>query len=229
MGPVACFARRYSTTAASHLSLSHICSRNSTKAHVHRRSSRRQALGVKNLCMICLLSFLRITITVNLYFEGIHVSSSSIVAAMSNLTPTITFIITVSIGWEKIDIGSKKSMAKVLGTTCYVRGAIFILVLRGPKIPNLNFHTQNSMFLLGCLLLLASDCCQSLWMILQVPVSKLCPENPSLSALMCFMATLQSAALALFLEPDPTSWIIKSSFELQCVIYIEWCLYYVLF
>ncbi|XP_019054643.1 PREDICTED: WAT1-related protein At4g30420-like, partial [Nelumbo nucifera] len=183
-----------------------------------RRSSCREAFSVKSLCMIFLLSFLGITIFLNLQFEGIHLASSSIASAMSNLIPAVTFIITASIGWEKIEIRSKKSMAKVLGTICCVTGAIIISFLRGSKISNLKFHTQNSMFLLGCVLL-ASQCRQSLWMILQVPVSKFCPDNLSFSAWTCFMATSQSAVLTLFLESDPTSWNIKSSFELLCILY----------
>lgn len=45
------------------------------------------------------------------------------------------------------------------------------------------------------------------------------PDYVSLSAWMCFLSTLQAAALTFFLESDLTRWIPNSKLELACIIY----------
>ncbi|KAI8018476.1 WAT1-related protein [Camellia lanceoleosa] len=119
-----------------------------------------------------------------------------------------------------------RSMAKILGTVFCVIGAVSMALLRGPKLLNLEFLPPKSLlgttgddWLLGCLLLFGSSCCWSLWLILQVPVLASYPNHLSLSAWMCFMAALQSAAVAFFLEPNPEAWKLHSYLELSCCLY----------
>uniref|UniRef100_A0A2N9FGF6 WAT1-related protein n=1 Tax=Fagus sylvatica TaxID=28930 RepID=A0A2N9FGF6_FAGSY len=75
---------------------------------------------------------------------------------------------------EKVNFGSLRSIAKILGTILCVTGAMFMALLRGPKLLNVEFLPTKSVFgfggenwLLGCLFLFGSCCCWSLWLILQ--------------------------------------------------------------
>ncbi|CAL5328417.1 unnamed protein product [Camellia sinensis] len=195
-------------------------------AYFTRRKTSRSCLGLKSFSLIFLASLVGVTINQNIYFEGLYLASSSMGSAMGNLVPAITFVIASFIGLEKLNIRSMRSMAKILGAVFCVTGAVSMALLRGPKLLNLEFLPPKSLlgtrgddWLLGCLLLFGNSCCWSLWLILQVPVSASYPDHLSLSAWMCFMATLQSVAVAFFLEPNPEAWKLHSYLELGCCLY----------
>ncbi|KAM7268422.1 hypothetical protein ACFE04_010588 [Oxalis oulophora] len=193
-----------------------------------RNKSSSCKIGLRSFSLIFLASLIGVTLNQNAYFEGLYLSSSSLASAMFNLVPAVTFIMAASVGLEKINIRSLRSNAKILGTVLCVTGAVAMVLLRGPKLLNSEFQTvaAQSLFglgrenwFLGCLFLFASVCCWSLWLILQVPVSKSYPDHLSLSAWMCFLATLQSTTFALFLEKDPGAWYLNSKIEIFSVVF----------
>lgn len=74
-----------------------------------------------------------------------------------------------------MNIRSLRSIAKIVGTVICVAGAIFMALLRGPKLLNAQslpaksiFGSEGEHWLLGCLFLFGSASCWSLWLILQV-------------------------------------------------------------
>ncbi|KAM4133412.1 hypothetical protein ACJW30_01G326600 [Castanea mollissima] len=91
---------------------------------------------------------------------------------MINLVPAITFVLASILDMEKLNFGSMRTIAKMLGTILCAIGAVCMALLMGPN----------------C-------CCWALWLILQVPASTSYPDHLSLSAWMCFSATVQSAIL----------------------------------
>uniref|UniRef100_A0A5B7BP37 WAT1-related protein n=1 Tax=Davidia involucrata TaxID=16924 RepID=A0A5B7BP37_DAVIN len=195
-------------------------------AYFTRRKTNVSCIGLRSFCLIFLASLIGVTINQNIYFEGLYLASSSMGSAMGNLVPAVTFVLAAIIGLEKVDIQSLRSIAKILGTIFCVSGAISMALLRGPKLLNAELLPTKSVFgsegenwLLGCLFLFGSSCCWSIWLILQVPVSKTYPDHLSLSAWMCFLSTLQSATVALFLERDPEAWKLHSYLELACFFY----------
>ncbi|GMY17337.1 WAT1-related protein At4g30420-like [Fagus crenata] len=197
-------------------------------AYFSRRKSSKcsRSMDLRSFSLIFLTALIGVTINQNLYFEGVYLASSSIASAMGNLTPAVTFVLASIIGLEKVNFGSLRSIAKILGTILCVTGAMFMALLRGPKLLNVEFLPTKSVFgfggenwLLGCLFLFGSCCCWSLWLILQVPVSANYPDHLSSSAWMCFSATLQSVIFTLFIERDPKAWIIHSSLELACCLF----------
>ncbi|KAG2691253.1 hypothetical protein I3760_08G001200 [Carya illinoinensis] len=186
------------------------------------------SLGLRSFSLIFLVSLIGVTIDQNVYFEGLYLASSSMASAMGNLLPAVTFVMASIFGLERVDFGSLTSIAKIVGTILCVSGAVSMTLLRGPKLLNAelllpaNSHLLGSgheNWLLGCVLLFGSCCCWSLWLILQVPTSASCPDLLSLSAWMCFLATLQSAVLAYFTEPEPKAWNIHSNLEIASCIY----------
>ncbi|XP_058212465.1 WAT1-related protein At4g30420-like isoform X2 [Rhododendron vialii] len=141
---------------------------------------------------------------------------------------------TTLIGMENLNLRSVRSNAKIVGTLICIGGAVLMTFYRGPKLLNSRFLPPKSLildggggsaasdedyWLLGSLLLFGSNCCWSLWLILQVPVTASYPDHLSLSAWMCFMAALQSASVTFFLEPDPNAWKLHSFLELGCCLY----------
>ncbi|KAL1816171.1 hypothetical protein DCAR_0520546 [Daucus carota subsp. sativus] len=192
-----------------------------------RSKTSKSGLGLRSFSLIFLASLIGVTLNQNVYFEGLYLASSSMASAMSNLLPAVTFVITLIVGLEKIKIRSLRSIAKIVGTVLCVAGAIAMALLKGPKLLNAELLPNKSVlgsavdnyWLIGCFLLFASSCCWSFWLILQVPVSASYPDHLSLSAWMCFMATLQSAIVALFVERDLETWKMDSYLQLACCFF----------
>ncbi|XP_024929093.3 WAT1-related protein At4g30420-like isoform X4 [Ziziphus jujuba] len=94
------------------------------------------------------------------------------------------------IGLEEVDIRKLRSIAKIHGTVLCVCGAVSMALLRGPKLLNTEHLPGKSLF-------------------------------GSLSeAWMCFLGTIQSATVTLFLEQDPEAWIMHSSFQLAYCFFV---------
>ncbi|XWS27276.1 hypothetical protein CRYUN_Cryun26dG0101100 [Craigia yunnanensis] len=196
-------------------------------AYLSRRKSGGSSMGLRSFSLIFLASLIGLTINQNIYYEGLYLATSSMASAMVNLVPAITFLIASIVGLEKVNIRSLRSIAKIAGTVICVTGAIFMALLRGPKLLNAQILPERSFFgsegehwLLGCLFLIGSSFCWSLWLILQVPASASYPDHVSLTAWMCFFGTLQSAAVTLFLEPDLEAWTLHSIFELVSCLFV---------
>ncbi|XP_074271889.1 WAT1-related protein At4g30420-like [Silene latifolia] len=163
-----------------------------------------------------------------LYYQGLYMTSSSIATATSNLVPAVTFLFAAVLRLEKVDVARLSSIAKITGTIFCVGGAVSITLLRGPKILNSEHSSQltdlpdlqvsessDQTWLLGCLILMASMCCWSAWLILQAEVTRCYPDPLSLSAWMSLMAAIQAAVIALFTERDPAAWNLTSPLELS--------------
>ncbi|KAI4335488.1 hypothetical protein L6164_014128 [Bauhinia variegata] len=159
------------------------------------------SLNLRSFTLIFLASLFGITINQNVYFEGLYLASSSIASAICNLVPAVTFVIASSLGMEKVNIRSLRSIAKIVGTVICVSGAVSMALLKGPKLMNAGLSIP-------------------LWKLLfLVPVSASHPNYLSLSAWMCFMSTLQSAAVTVILERDPEAWKMNSMLQLSCCLY----------
>ncbi|WOL08607.1 MtN21 [Canna indica] len=189
----------------------------------------RQAIGT--LALLPLSLFTRSgTMNQYLFYHGLNLSSPSMAAAMGNIVPALTFVIAASIGLEKVDHMSVRSMAKVLGTIVCVGGAISMTFYKGPRLYNSHegFHGLMLMLLnsagdhkwvLGSLFVLGSSFCWSSWLILQVPICRSHPDPLALSTWMCLFSTCQSAALTYFSQPNISIWKIHSAFQFWCCLY----------
>ncbi|CAL9773761.1 unnamed protein product [Musa acuminata subsp. burmannicoides] len=181
-------------------------------------------LGLTAFFLVFVSSLVGATINQYFYYTGLSLSSSSMAMAMSNLTPAITFVIAASVGLEKVEVRSMRSMAKVFGTVTCVGGAVSMAFFKGPRLLNMEmefhklatlFHSASKNWIVGSLLLMGSSCCWSLWLVLQVPICRTYLDPLSLSIWMCVFSTFLSAALTFFLEPDISVWKIHSTLELS--------------
>ncbi|KAL2338573.1 hypothetical protein Fmac_013019 [Flemingia macrophylla] len=191
-----------------------------------RRQSMKNSMGFRSFTLMFVTALVGVTANQNAYFKGLYYSSSTAATAMSNLIPALTFVIAAIAGFEKIDVRSLRSMAKILGTICCVSGALTMALVKGQKLLHMEFlpslhltGTGGDDWLLGCLLLLASSVFWSCWMILQVPIASSCQDHLLSTFWMCLFSTLQSAIFALLSEPNLQAWILPSPLQISCSLY----------
>ncbi|PPD74686.1 hypothetical protein GOBAR_DD28379 [Gossypium barbadense] len=194
-------------------------------AYLSRRKSGGPSLGLRSFSLIFLATLIGITTNQNIYYEGLYLATSSTATAMANLVPAITFVMASVVGLEKVDIGSLRSIAKIAGTVICVAGAIFMALLRGPKLLNAQALpvTESTIGQEGIRIISLSHLSNisiTNKIFQQVPASASYPDHVSLSAWMCFFGTLQSAVVALFFEPNVAAWTIHSSFEIISCLFI---------
>ncbi|KAK7265330.1 hypothetical protein RJT34_32949 [Clitoria ternatea] len=192
-----------------------------------RNQSIKMSLGFRSLSLMFATALIGVTANQNAYFRGLFYASSTAATAMSNLIPALTFVIATIVGFEKIEVRSLRSMAKVFGTICCVGGALTMALLKGQKLLHLEFLPSSiyltasggENWLLGCLLLLGSSCFWSCWMIMQVPIASSCPDHLFSTFWMCLFSTMQSAIFALLVEQDLQAWILRSPLQYSCCLY----------
>ncbi|KAF7152319.1 hypothetical protein RHSIM_Rhsim01G0012700 [Rhododendron simsii] len=121
-------------------------------AYFTRRGKAKLSLGMKSFCLIFFTTLIGVTINQNLYFEGLYLASTSMASDMSNLVPAITFIAAAFLGGPKL-LNSHFLPPKSL--------------LLGGGGGEGSAAGDEDYWLLGTLLLFGSNCCASLWLILQ--------------------------------------------------------------
>ncbi|XVF00750.1 hypothetical protein REPUB_Repub04eG0028300 [Reevesia pubescens] len=187
----------------------------------------------------------------NLYIESLALTSATFVAAMTNLIPLTTFILAVSLGMEKLALGTMEGKAKVFGTFIGIGGAMLLTFYKGVQV-NIwpthfdlinhgghgapSSHPGSPHTLLGALLAFACCITYTLWLIIQAKMSKKYPCPYSSTALMCIMGAIQSLVYALSLERDWSHWKLGWNIRLLTVAYagivvsgltctmVTWCL-----
>ncbi|CAI8617848.1 unnamed protein product [Vicia faba] len=121
----------------------------------------------------------------NLFYRALVLSSATLVSAIYNLIPTITFVLAVSFGLEKLNWAAPAGKAKVAGTIVGLVGALVLTFYKGvefdiwpfkinlldPKDREIGHVTDSSTELLGVLCAVVSCVCFSIWLIIQAKIS----------------------------------------------------------
>ncbi|XP_039035183.1 WAT1-related protein At1g68170-like [Hibiscus syriacus] len=175
----------------------------------------------------------------NLYIEAMALTSATFVSAMTNLIPAITFIVAVTIGLEKVGLGTMAGKAKVLGTLIGLGGAMTFTFFKGLRIDmgsidldllhhlhhaassssSSNSHPSSAHHVLGALLALGSCTSYAIWLNIQTKMSEKYPCYYSSTALTCTMAAIQTTSLALCVEKDWSQWKLGWNIRLFTVAY----------
>ncbi|KAG2635143.1 hypothetical protein PVAP13_2NG336114, partial [Panicum virgatum] len=154
------------------------------------------------------------------YLQGLLLASPSMAKGTTNLALGITFAIAAVIGLEKVDIRSLRSVAKIVGTAICLAGAVFMAFFKGPKLLGAVLVSATGDWVKGGIYLVGNAVCVSNWYIFQVPVCKSYLDPLSLATWMCFLATLQCAVMAFFLESNYLQiWKLSSFWEFPCILY----------
>ncbi|XAR65038.1 hypothetical protein NMG60_11008990 [Bertholletia excelsa] len=194
-------------------------------------------------------------------YAGLEYSSPILGTAILNLIPAFTFILAVICRMESLDWRSSSTQAKSAGALISIAGAFVVTFYKGPAIlipysssPHhlLSPHTN---WVLGGFLFAVEALMISIWYIAQLSVEtkipvltsfflqcfqasilEKYPDELTTVCYYCFFVAIQCAAVSLFLERDPTSWILRPDIGLITVLYnavvgaaihtalLSWCL-----
>ncbi|XP_035839906.1 WAT1-related protein At5g40240 isoform X1 [Helianthus annuus] len=159
-------------------------------------------------------------------------------SAISNLTPGNTFLFAVAFRMEKIDIRSSSSLAKLLGTTIAIFGAMLFTFYKGPEI----FHmgpfpdSSNQLHLSRPPDWIFGGIVGAIWNVLQSATAREYPDQRTFVFFYCLFGTIQCIAVSPFLEPNIDAWLLLSKTGMIAVVFggvfsvvfrstaITWCL-----
>ncbi|GMI72564.1 Usually multiple acids move in and out Transporters 14 [Hibiscus trionum] len=181
---------------------------------------------------IVLLSLLEPAIDQNLYYTGIKYTTATVATALCNVLPAFVFLLAWACRLEKVDVRKVQCQAKILGTIGTVGGAMIMTMFNGPmltlpwtKINNLSQSTNTDASsiedpLKGAIMILVGCVCWACFVILQAITLKSYPAELSLTALICFMGTIEGAIVALVMERgNAAAWAIHWDSKLLAAVY----------
>ncbi|XP_051151184.1 WAT1-related protein At5g07050-like [Andrographis paniculata] len=184
---------------------------------------------------IFVLGLLGPVIDQNFYYMGLKFTSPTFSCAMSNMLPAMTFVMAVLCRMEKVDIKKVRCQAKVLGTIVTVAGAMLMTLYKGHLVkmawsnyihPTKSYDVSNTVqpdsekdWLKGSILLIIATLAWASFFILQAITLRKYTAQLSLTALVCFMGTLQSIAVTFVMEHTPHAWNIGFDMNLLAAAY----------
>ncbi|KAK4412802.1 WAT1-related protein [Sesamum alatum] len=170
----------------------------------------------------------------NLYYAGLKFTSPTFSCAMSNMLPAMTFVMAVICRMEKVDMKKVRCQAKVVGTIVTVGGAMLMTLYKGHVInmvwsnyihptksyvpPTMDSNTDKD-WVKGSILLIIATLAWASFFILQAITLRKYTAQLSLTALVCFMGTLQSIAVTFVMEHRPHAWAIGFDMNLMAAAY----------
>ncbi|CAA6660534.1 unnamed protein product [Spirodela intermedia] len=174
------------------------------------------------------------TLAQNLYLMAIKLTTATFTTAIANLIPAITFVLAVIFGLEKLGLRTMAGKAKLAGTAVGLGGAMFLTFYKGPEVDiwpsNVDLlqekgspapaHLEYGNRVMGSLLAVVSCFSYAIWLIIQAKMIKCFPCANSSAALMCLMAAVQSAALALCMQRDWNEWKMGLDIRLLTSVYV---------
>lgn len=168
----------------------------------------------------------------NFYYAGLKFTSPTYSCAMSNMLPAMTFVMAVLCRMEKLDMKRLRCQAKLIGTIVTVAGAMLMTLYKGNIInfpwtshsanannaPGAN-NNEDKDWLKGSILLILATLAWASFFIIQAVTQKTYQAPLSLTAIVCFLGTLQSIAVTFVMEHKPEAWTIGWDMNLLAAAY----------
>ncbi|XP_075517769.1 WAT1-related protein At5g07050-like [Primulina tabacum] len=171
----------------------------------------------------------------NLYYAGLKFTSPTYSCAMSNMLPAMTFVMAVICRMEKLNLKKIRCQAKVVGTLITVCGAMLMTLYKGDVInmvwskyihPKQSYapeatsaHATQEDWIKGSILLIIATLAWASFFILQAITLRKYTAQLSLTALVCFLGTLQSIVVTLVMEHKTDAWVIGWDMNLLAAAY----------
>ncbi|KAL5990983.1 hypothetical protein ACLOJK_011889 [Asimina triloba] len=164
--------------------------------------------------------FERITVSLNLLSACLYYIPSSLEAAVLNLNPVFTFILSIISRQEELAIHTPWGKGKVFGTLLSVSGALTLMLWKDSA-SSASSLTSSSLleWVLGLVMVLLGVLALSTWILLLGPMTRRYPAEISLTAIMFFFGMLQTAIVAGVTSPKASEWKINLDLEIANVLF----------
>lgn len=191
-------------------------------------------ITLKIFLQLFVLGLLGPVIDQNFYYAGLKFTSPTFSCAMSNMLPAMTFVMAVIFRMEKVDLKKVIYQAKVVGTIVTVGGAMLMTLYKGNLVempwsksvhPRQSYVTDTTGttdkdWFTGCILLIIATLAWASFFILQNVTLKTYEKHQlSLTAMVCFLGTLQSIVVTFVMEHKPSVWQIGWDMNLLAAAY----------
>ncbi|KAL8162122.1 hypothetical protein V2J09_013611 [Rumex salicifolius] len=201
------------------------------------------------LCRLFFLSLIGKCLFPICTFTGLKYSSVSVAAAITNLIPVFTFILAVTSRMEKLDLRKFNDQIRTFGAILAVIGALVVSLYKGPTLLKPQgssssssnsaqlLLTEQSNWLIGCLIYTVGILFRSSWNILQADTVKSYPDEVAIVFFYTFFGTIEVAAASFFFVESQSEWQLHSKIEVIAIFYagfavsifnstaITWCLH----
>ncbi|KAK1386896.1 hypothetical protein POM88_015079 [Heracleum sosnowskyi] len=191
----------------------------------------RPKLTLSVFLKVMLLGLLEPVIDQNLYYVGMKSTSATFAAATVNVLPALTFIMAIIFRMERVNLRQKHGLAKVIGTSITLSGAMLMTLYKGPVVNILGGYSHGSEhetsgdtssgqhWASGTIMLLSCTVGWSAFFIVQSMTLKEYPAALSLTSLICVMGMLEGGVVALVMERDMSAWAIGFDSRLLAAAY----------
>ncbi|CAH9086217.1 unnamed protein product [Cuscuta epithymum] len=192
----------------------------------------RPKMTLRVFLKIMALGILEPVIDQNLYYVGLKSTSATYVSAFINVLPAVTYILAVIFRLEKVNLKKVSSMAKLIGTTITVGGAMVMTLYKGPAIALVphsahvgSHHDEAAVaagvqnWVTGTICLLSCIVGWAGFFILQSMTLSEYPAELSLAAWVCLMGIVEGGVVALVMEHDMSAWAIGFDSRLLAAAY----------
>ncbi|KAJ6817299.1 WAT1-related protein-like isoform X1 [Iris pallida] len=158
-----------------------------------------------------LTALFEVSLTLWGFYIGMRGTTASYSSNIMNITPVITYILPVMLyRIEKCKFRSREGKLKLLGTFICIGGAILSTMKR----PMINNNLLGTVFIL-----LGASVANAVGQMMQEKLLKARPTKYLITTWMCLSATLQTAAIGIFLNPALDNWRVKWDLQLVTILY----------
>ncbi|CAL4896131.1 unnamed protein product [Urochloa decumbens] len=204
-------------------------------ALLRHRSYSRNSMSSWMLFKLFMFALLGITFSMNLYHVSLKFTSATVASATDNSLPAVTFFLALLLRMEHVKLKSWSGAAKLTGVALCLAGVLVIAFYAGPSMSPVNHHRAFASHASGSsganvtrgawvkwtFLMVLADAMWSLWIVLQAPVLKECPDKILVTAVQCFFSTVQSFVVAMVAERDFSRWKLSFDISLLAIFYAE--------
>ncbi|XP_058732864.1 WAT1-related protein At5g64700-like [Vicia villosa] len=168
------------------------------------------------------------TMAIGLFYYGLRDTSATYAVNFLNMIPIFTFLISIIVRMEDLNIRTWSGITKCLGAILCVGGALSISLYKGKEF-YIGHHSRHaemnivgahkSHMLRGTLFLIASCCCSTSWFIMQVRLAKVFPLRYCATMMSCFMTSIQSAIIGAGINSSKEAWKLELNLQLITIVY----------
>ncbi|EFH51239.1 nodulin MtN21 family protein [Arabidopsis lyrata subsp. lyrata] len=177
------------------------------------------------------------------YLLGLSYTSATLGSAFWAIMPSLTFVMALIFGFEKLTLKTKIGYGVVLGTLISLVGGLLLTMYQGIPLTNSqeqaenpNNHTGHENWIKGCFFLLTGVILFSSWMLIQAKINVNYPCPYSSTVILSVFGTLQCALLSLIKTRHLEDWILRDELTIitviiavvvaqgMCTVGISWCI-----